>query len=290
VTRELALLVSAVIRRLAELKVVGTSLEKEWSAIQDADEAEQQYCLAAARLGLDPYAEAPQYEAGILRASEAFSGHLLTDFLDSVDPENIDSAIEWVRSARESPTSTAVHDQRESLHALRVEIQRHSGIEPALPWRQGWRQAHLVRDTIGATDTEKIDLSSYVVGIPGDPVDRGLLAVGAGSDNVDPKIVVDRHRARGRAGRFTLGRALWHRVWESEPVFLVTTAYTDRQKVERAFAAELLAPAAGIARLLDHGPELASPEDLEQVADHFDVSSMVVQHQLQNQLLTTRPG
>ncbi|WP_371779714.1 ImmA/IrrE family metallo-endopeptidase [Streptosporangium subroseum] len=85
--------------------------------------------------------------------------------------------------------------------------------------------------------------------------------------------------------RFTLSRALWHYLWEPEPIFLVTTAYTDRQKVERAFAAELLAPAEGISELLGNAPERAVPDDLEGIADHFQVSPMVIKHQLENRLL-----
>jgi Zn-dependent peptidase ImmA (M78 family) len=90
---------------------------------------------------------------------------------------------------------------------------------------------------------------------------------------------------RGRPQRFTLSRAFWHYLWESDPVFLVTTAYTERQKVERAFAAELLAPADGIRKLLGTDPRDAVPEDLDGIAEHFGVSSMVIEHQVENQLL-----
>jgi Zn-dependent peptidase ImmA (M78 family) len=93
-------------------------------------------------------------------------------------------------------------------------------------------------------------------------------------------------QARGESTqRFTLARALWHYLWEDTLFFLVTTAYTDRQKVERAFAAELLAPASGIAGLLGFDPAAASQEDVDLVAEALNVSPMVVQHQLENQLL-----
>lgn len=55
----------------------------------------------------------------------------------------------------------------------------------------------------------------------------------------------------------------------------MTTAYTERQKVERAFAAELLSVS----------PEIAIQDDLDGIAAHFQVSPMVIKHQLDNQLL-----
>lgn len=86
-----------------------------------------------------------------------------------------------------------------------------------------------------------------------------------------------------RARRFTLSRALWHFLAEDDPIFLVTASYTDRQKVERAFAAELLAPAEGIEQRLTS--EIFVEENLEELADHFGVSVKVVEHQIQNQLI-----
>jgi Zn-dependent peptidase ImmA (M78 family) len=85
-----------------------------------------------------------------------------------------------------------------------------------------------------------------------------------------------------------LSRAFWHVICEDEPHFLVTAAYTDHQKVERAFAAELLAPTEGIAKELDN-ISMVTQEDLEQVAEHFGVSTMVVEHQLENQLIAEMP-
>ena len=85
--------------------------------------------------------------------------------------------------------------------------------------------------------------------------------------------------------RFTLSRALWHCIWDDAPIFAVTSAHTQRQSVERAFAAELLAPADGIASLLESPPEVASDEELEQIAEHFGVASMVIGHQVRNQLV-----
>jgi Zn-dependent peptidase ImmA (M78 family) len=66
---------------------------------------------------------------------------------------------------------------------------------------------------------------------------------------------------------------------------VVTTAHTYRQRIERAFAAELLAPAEGIAELLESPPETASQEELEQIALRYGVSPVVIEHQVRNHLI-----
>lgn len=48
-------LIDLVIRRLQALGVEDTFLQEEWSAIQEADPEEVEFCIAAAQLGWDPY-------------------------------------------------------------------------------------------------------------------------------------------------------------------------------------------------------------------------------------------
>ena len=48
-------LIDRVIRRLLSLGVEGTLLQEEWSAIQEANPVEVEFCIAAAQHGLDPY-------------------------------------------------------------------------------------------------------------------------------------------------------------------------------------------------------------------------------------------
>lgn len=47
-------LVNAVIARLEESGVTGTTLREQWLAIENADESEGEFCQASARLGIDP--------------------------------------------------------------------------------------------------------------------------------------------------------------------------------------------------------------------------------------------
>ncbi|MCA1709171.1 MAG: hypothetical protein LC808_40180, partial [Actinobacteria bacterium] len=102
-----------------------------------------------------------------------------------------------------------------------------------------------------------------------------------------PAVVLGR-ALHASSRRFIQGRALWHRIAKEEPTFLITTSYTDLQKVERAFSAEFLAPAEGITSKLEVPPGEAIQEDLGSVAEHFGVSTILIEHQIENQIINTR--
>ena len=294
VMQELERLITETLTRLAEQGVHGTVLEKEWASIQQTDSEETDYCLASARLGLDPYADAEPYEQDILSAAELLSGRLLTDFLDAVSPDHIQQALNWLsRFAVESGTATATQGaspaedaDADALGELRGVAARSEwfGAAAGLPWRIGYQQARLVRARAAPDTTAKLDIQRYVGSQVHLAPDASLQALGSGAGSARRTIVLGQSRP-APSTRFTLSRALWHRIWDDAPSFVITTAHTRRQQIERAFAAELLAPADGIAELLESPPEAASQEEVEQIAQRYGVSSMVVDHQIRNHLI-----
>jgi Zn-dependent peptidase ImmA (M78 family) len=74
----------------------------------------------------------------------------------------------------------------------------------------------------------------------------------------------------------------------SEESALLTRVSSDRQKRNRAFAAELLAPADGLRKLLS-GSRIARDE-IAEVAAHLRVSEWLVEHQVQNHRIATVEG
>jgi hypothetical protein len=290
VQRELSVMISAVLTRLAEQGVGSTALEKEWDAIGTTDEEEASFCRAAARLGLDPYSDGERYGAAIIQASEFLSGDLLTDFLDSVDPDRIEQALQWVGSARsriQRPPAAPAGDGA-AFRKLRTAAPRTRNRDRGPAWHRGWEDARFVRDQRHADVSGRFEIERFISRTVRSGGDPDLLALGSGTGAYP--VAVLGHRRPAQSARFTMARALWRCIWDDAPVFAVTSAYTYRQAVERAFAAELLAPAEGIARLLDSLPEAASDEELEQIAEHFAVSPVVIEHQVTNQLLTPAPG
>jgi Zn-dependent peptidase ImmA (M78 family) len=88
---------------------------------------------------------------------------------------------------------------------------------------------------------------------------------------------------------YLLARALCEYLCSnSEESALLTRISSDRQKRNRAFAAELLAPADGIRKLLS-GSRIARDEVAE-VAAHLRVSEWLLEHQVQNHRIATVEG
>lgn len=273
-------LVESVIARLRDQHVTDAPLVEEWNAIQQADDEERQFCLAAARLGLDPYSDGDLPEDGLLKAGHELSGDLLNDFLDAVNPKRLEAGLSWVTNARSEVTESA--GGRDALLPIRSAVRVLDAPRNRPPWQIGYLQARRVRDELGLAPTDPIEPAEYVTHLTRPSENRRLQALGGiGRNNRNPTVVVG-GSLNERARHFTLSRALWHFLAEDDPVFLVTASYTNRQKVERAFAAELLAPAAGIEQRLSS--EILVEDDLEDIADHFGVSVKVVEHQIQSQL------
>lgn len=287
VQQELEIVVTATLTRLAEQGVAGTVLEKEWAAIQQTDPDEADYCRAAARLGLDPYSDAEPYEQDILQAAQTLSGQVLTDFLDAVSPEHIGRALVWISSLRstiEGRQAAIPPPDAEVLQDLRAAARRHWASVSTFPWVVGYEQARVIRGQLAPDNTTRLPVDRYVTSIARKAPDVSLQALGAGASHLHPLVAIGQNRP-ATSTRFTLSRALWHYIWDDSPLFVVTAAHTHRQRIERAFAAELLAPAEGIAQLLESRPEAASQEELEQIAHRYGVSSMVIEHQVRNHLI-----
>jgi hypothetical protein len=87
--------------------------------------------------------------------------------------------------------------------------------------------------------------------------------------------------------RFELARLLGDRIAGNGDgqLFPATNSYTYRQKLQRSFAVELLCPFEALRDMLHDD---LSPEAIEDVAEHFDVSDRVVRTLLVNHGLLGR--
>ncbi len=287
VQRELSSLVEAVLTRLSEQGVTPTVLADEWAEIQRTDPEEEAFCLAAARLGLDPYAETEDVADQVLRASSELGEDIAEDFLNAVDPTRIAAALEWIVDARGVVSRAGAPIEATAWLRQQVRRQGRANDRGDRPWEIGWRQAREVRTLLDMTVETAFDPDQYVRSEVRRGAERSLQALGGVPETGPPVLVLGRQQSQ-QTSRFTLARALWRILYRDERLFLVTGAHTERQRAERAFAAELLAPAEGVAARLGDDVDTATPEDLELVAEHFGVSSMVVEHQVGNQLADVR--
>ena len=278
----LARFIESVITRLDEQGVSETALHKEWQAISGADPDEAAYCRAAARLGLDPYSdETHPFEEEIIRAFNSVPSSLFGDFVDAVAPADLRSAREWVTNA--SARLTRIQDlPTADISHIRSRLKART-LSYARPWETGWEQARITREATETGKDQRFFPERYVSSQQLPSPESRIRALGKGREH-DAAVVVSAARQDSRTTNFLLGRALWHSAVQPQGTFLITDAYTDKQKIERAYAAELLAPASGIAAILNDDPRSASVEDVERIADHFGVSALVIQHQIDNQL------
>lgn len=270
----IAALVEDVLTRLSEQGVKRTPLEEEWADLRSLDKEEAAFCSAAARLGLDPSSVSEAVESLILRADESLRAELLDDFLRVADPERMAEDLNWVESA-----SGRIDSFQEAPRQELVEV---DVPETGAPWQQGRLAALALRSAMDLPPIERIDPESFL-SVLTDPVgDRGLEGMGGLSSERAPVVVLGSERPL-RSRRFATARSLL-RFMRQEDRFLITSAYGPAQKRERAFAAELLAPAAGLREMLGADAKSVGDVDLAQISDHFGVQELVVIHQVENNL------
>lgn len=282
-------LVQAVITRLEESKIFDTSLQKEWSALGLLDDEETEFCEASARLGLDPFSEGQDTFGSIEDAFSNLSEGVRNDFLDVVKPDSILPALAAVRKSLDRAGSSPVaRTDQFSPELVSQAMQDAGSVQPGVPpWVVGYAAARNVRSHLGLRPTDPLE--NMPVNVSVETADAPEFSgVGKCVDKDALIYLVLLRDMREPSRRFAMSRALWHGAeTKGRDGYLLTNARTSRQQIGRAFAAELLAPGAGIRELLPGDARAAAPEELAVVAEHFRTSGMVIGHQVENQLLNT---
>ena len=264
------------------------ALREDWAAIENATEQERLLCEWSARLGLDPYdgEELTDAMEKTLRESvAALDAPLRDDFLDAAQPQTVPRDLDWLREAealaadagggcnpeevpRGNGSTTAHGFGYECATALRRKLLPASVHDPiddldGLLVRLGWAQRPSWTLDVEAESSLEAALTRSKEGAP-------VAVVGnAGQD----------------ANRFRIARsAFLHHFAPSGSAHrrLVTEAHTWEQRASRAFAAEFLAPAAGLAK---HLGRKASPRQTDALAHRYGVSTEAIRRQIENHRL-----
>ena len=282
--------VESVCLRLEQEGVAKSWLQHGWELLCKSldDPEEEAFCRAAALLGKDPYALESAEADVIIRTAGSLPESILDDFLLLSDWHTIaDQAallrqdLDWVRHRPEK------WDR----------LQRVRGSFPAVPlrgapWQQGYDFASQLRRELGVR--ENISPSSYegLAGWLDLPVEvlknsvhdsayraPGMEALVAENTTGSPAFVL-RPKGRPESRIFSFCRGLCEYLLSPGAPSLVTGANTERQKRNRAFAAQFLAPADTIKKRL--ATREVSREDIDDLACDMGVSPFVGEHQIVN--------
>lgn len=280
--------VNAVTARLDESRVTGTTLHQQWTAIENAEVEEREFCRAAARLGADPYAIDDQLEMMILDVAETVRSELLDDFLSLANVDNLDDQASALTSASESIAADA--DSVDVLAAVRNETPPFE--EGANPWNIGYRFAAQLRRALNGGAWRSRSLEELAGHLSIDQLDHCLLPNAADCRFIDaltganrynnPKFIIEKTRPESR--QFAFCRALFEHLTLPHGRFAaVSRLRTERQQMNRAFAAEFLAPHTMLKG--DLTATTIGEEEIEDLAADYGVSAFVIRHQIENHRL-----
>lgn len=290
VIEEFSELIDVVVHRLVEYDIRATVVEREWNRLRETDPEERQFCRAAASLGLDPYEVEDAVQTAILEAGELLPAELHAEYFLVADLGSLaDDAREVLDAVRRAQGH---HYDLERVKELRTRVVDDPVRHSDRPWNRGYKLASQVRDRLDLGQ-RPIDSSGGLERLFGlDPsgvvlenglFNRDFAAVMAINDRDSPGFVL--RQGAETSQRFHLSRALFeYLTGPAAGVALVTGAASDQQRASRAFAAELLAPAAGLRERLP-ARRYVGMEEIEDLAEQFGVQDLVVRHQIENHAL-----
>lgn len=271
-----------ILQVMGQLDAVGlrdTNLQRIWAdlELERRDGELSRYRRLEAMLGHDPE-EGPQELIRQLLADEARIGvegarELAAEIAKGGRPL---VAGELIDLAHQIGTPT---DLRDAVR-LHDRVATARGDTPA--WQVGQRAARAVRQQIGnhnepLSNRQLADLIAISPEVLASPAGRAPLSFSFRDDPARANIVL---RSRWETGRrFDLARLVGDVVasGQSGPLIPATHSATYRQKLQRAFAAELLSPFEAVDEMMrgDY-----SDERQEEVAEHFTVSPLTIRTML----------
>lgn len=299
----LASFVQAVVDKLAGEGIPNCEVALAWTRVvaSRTDAAEAAFCEAAGALGVDPYAISDDDARFIEKAGELFAGEALIEFLAGgcLQANQLAgsqhspftrrwSTLAWLRDLESRQRYECNLPGLAELHKQFRPSPTHRPGER--PWAQGYRMARTLGKELnlnGSRLQTPEALAKKLGGrdfqrVAGTEVEPGIRAVVA-QNGAEPRIHL-RDRNRGKflwatqAETFALARAIGDTLCLPHSGHRVVNNLhnAEQQAVGRAFAAEFLAPVEDVLDMAREGL------DSQEIASEFNVSPLVVQHQIDN--------
>lgn len=265
-----------------------TLLAVEWNALNEIPSEEAEFCILAAELGLDPFTTDQEANEKIIEVAARVPESMRREFFAVATLAGLSQEARDILGAVGS--AQANRAQLKPVCDLRTRVNSSVASDSLPPWRQGYAVAHKLREALGlgSTPLPSFDAIAHALGISAGELELAIIdqpptaafdALVATNSRDSPAFAVSRRPAT--SARFQFCRGLYEFLGTADHgPWLVTKAPSDRQRRNRAFAAEFLAPAEVIQKQVSGS--VISGDEVEELAAHFGVSSFVIAHQLEN--------
>ena len=284
VAAELGAFVDKVVARLNSRDMPRTCLVEEWTAIREASREERTFCERTGALGLDPYDLEDSKAEEILAVEKELPVEMRREFFLAADAAALSQQARWIS---ECLRQLGEYEIKTNLAGDKGRY--HDELKGSTPWQRGYDLAGMFRKDfrLGKPDQplslEKLcGLKPAILPVIRVGDERQLEGVVKLTSDFGPQVATSKRRESSK--HYLLARAVGEYLCSGpEDSALLARISSDQQKRNRAFAAELLAPANGIRKLLS-GSRIARDEVAEIAAD-LGVSEWLVQHQVLNHRL-----
>ena len=288
--------VDTVLARVVDLPHAEVAqLRDDWADLRRLTADEANLCAWSARLGINAHYDDELSDSDAERLKSTIGrleGRIADDLLDATDIGTISDDLDWIEEAHSQARiarRTSASAKNEPLRQpWRGSLDRHE----RTAYAAGYRQARALRQRSDMGIERLPDLAVLMrrLGWADEPMVRTKSAPSTGVYAVvdygrdDVPVVAAHPPARQTSERFLLARSLFLQACSpSSERRLVTASHTWDQRASRAFAAELLVPAAALRqRLRDRA---VSTREVAQYADEFLVDPPLIEHQLENHAL-----
>jgi hypothetical protein len=294
VQAEFARLIERVVQQLRKRKLTGTFVETEFEALNQLHSDEREFCRAAGAFGLDPFQIDFSEAEAIEHATSEIPAALHDELFAVAELQRLQEMIGWVHQATNDCQQHCFATER-----LRPMARGKSQPErKKSPWQLGYERARELIQEFRLTEKLPVrldlladDLDDFAKTSQNQGFSvrlRWIDLLGDASDATELQLSTTKRRPDSR--RITVARALGDFLTlDRRELFVITAspssaaseAATARQQFNRAFAAELLAPAEALQRRVS-ADDVLSEEEIGELADDFQVSQIVILRQLEN--------
>lgn len=274
--------INATLLRLEAKKIKNSNLSIIWHEVQEERENPDMLTMRKieALLGFDPDSAEQTLLRLLIDDIDRFGEDAVTELAAASDPDK--SRVYTSQKIMEMSVKYGV--SRSSGNRITLHEKENNSRSLVIPaWTRGEQTARSLRrqEHIGTNPianhllTEWFGLDVKFLDYTNDTPDLSF----ALDEDGNHRVVLKQKLESGR--RFALARIIGDQIMmqNSKILTLATDAYTDRQKAQRSFAAELLCPVEALEEFLDGD---AGDDRIVEAAHHFHVSEYVVRHVLEN--------